>query len=97
MIIMHDKIDHAKTISPIFSYKMKHLDGLLKLPLSMTCILIHGHSDVRYVHYGLDLYPHDANYIVKSIAKLLQDLELPLRILNCHLIIAYEFTIQSFV
>ena len=40
-------------------------------------MLVHGHSDVRYAHYGLDLYPHDANYIVGSFAKLLCDLELP--------------------
>ena len=75
--IMHDKMDHAKTASPVFSHKTKHLDGLTKLPLSVTGMLAHGHGDVRYAHYGLDLYPHDANYTVGSFAKLLQDLELP--------------------
>ena len=75
--IMHDKMDHAKTASPVFSHKTKHLDGLTKLPLSVTRMLAHGHGDVRYAHYGLDLYPHDANYTVGSFAKLLRDLELP--------------------
>ena len=75
--IMHDKMDHAKTASPVFSHKTKHLDGLTKLPLSMTGMLAHGQGDVRYAHYGLDLYPHDANYTVGSFAKLLRDLELP--------------------
>ena len=75
--IMHDKMDHAKTTSPVFFHKTKHLDGLTKLPLSVTGMLAHGHGDVRYAHYGLDLYPHDANYIVGSFAKLLRDLELP--------------------
>ena len=75
--IMHDKMDHAKTASPVFSHKTKHLDGLTKLPLSVTGMLAHGHGDVRYAHYGLDLYPHDANYTVGSFAKLLRDLELP--------------------
>ena len=74
--IMHDKMDHAKTTSPMFSHKTKHLDGFTKLPLSVTGMLAHGHSDVRYAYYGLDLYPHDANYIVGSFAKLLRDLEL---------------------
>ena len=69
--IMHDKMDHAKTASPVFSHKTKHLDGLTKLPLSVTGMLAHGHGDVRYAHYGLDLYPHDANYTVGSFAKLL--------------------------
>ena len=75
--IIHDKMDHAKTTSPVFSHKMKHLDGLTKLPLFVTGMLAHGDGDVRYVHYGLDLYPHDANYTVGSFAKLLRDLELP--------------------
>ena len=69
--IMHDKIDSAKTASLEFSLKVKHLDGLMKVPLFVTGMLAHGHDDVRYVHYGLDLYPHYANYIVGSIAKLL--------------------------
>ena len=74
--IMHDKMDRAKTKSLVFSHKTKHLDGFTKLPVSVTRMLAHGHGDVRYAHYGLDLYPHDANYTVGSIAKLLRDLEL---------------------
>ena len=61
----------------MFFHKTKHLDGFIKLLVSMTRMLAHGHGDVRYAHYGLDLYPYDANYIVGSIAKLLRDLELP--------------------
>ena len=77
MIIMHDKMDHAKTASPVFSYKTKDLDVFTKLPVSVIGMLAYGHGDVRYAHYGLDSYLHDANYTVGSIAKLLQDLELP--------------------
>ena len=61
----------------MFSHTTKHLDGLTKLFLSVTGILAHKYGDVRYAHYGLDLYPNDANYIIRSFAKLLQDLELP--------------------
>ena len=82
--IMHDKMDHAKTPSPVFFHKTKHLDGFMKLPVSVTGMLAHGHGDVRYAHYGLDLYPH-ANYIVGSIAKLLRDLELPPKSSSRHL------------
>jgi hypothetical protein len=32
-------------------------------------------SDIRYAHYGLDLYPTDSNHIVGSIAKVRRDLE----------------------
>ena len=41
----------------------------------MTSILAHGHVDQRYAHYGLDLYSHDANYTIRSFAKVLRDLE----------------------
>jgi hypothetical protein len=39
-------------------------------------MLAYGHGDVRYAHYGLDLFALDSNYIVSSLAKLLQDLEM---------------------
>ena len=57
----------------------------MKLPVFVTGMLAHEHGDVRYEHYGLDLYTHDANYIVASIAKLLRDLELPPKSSNRHL------------
>lgn len=77
LTIMHDKMDHAKTASPVFSHKSKELDGLMKLPVSVTGMIAHGHGDVRYAHYGLDIFSHDSNYTVGSFAKLLRDLELP--------------------
>ena len=77
MTVIHDKMDHAKTASPIFLYKSKDLDGLVKLPSSVTSMIAHGHGDVRYAHYGLDLFPHDFNYTIGSMAKLLRNLELP--------------------
>jgi hypothetical protein len=45
--------------------------------LSVTDMLAHGHGDVCYAHYGLDIFAHDSNYTVGSFAKLLQDLERP--------------------
>jgi hypothetical protein len=77
LTIMHDKMDHSKTSSPVLSHKVKNLDGLMKLPLAVTGILAHGHVDQRYAHYGLDIFSHDANYTVGSFAKLLRDLEAP--------------------
>ena len=68
---MHDKMDHTKTASLVFTYKTKHLNGFIKLPISMSRMLAHGHGNVRHVHNGLDFYPHDANYTLGSIAKLL--------------------------
>ena len=43
----------------------------------IACMIEHGHVNVKYVHYGLDFYPNDANHIVGSFVKLLCDLEKP--------------------
>ena len=77
LTVMHDKMDHSKTDSPVFSHKSKDLDGLVKLPISVTSMIAHGHGDVRYAHYGLDMFAHDSNYTISSMAKLLCNLELP--------------------
>ena len=37
------------------------------------------------MHYGLDLYSHDANYTVGSFAKVLRDLEAPPKSSSCEL------------
>jgi hypothetical protein len=38
-------------------------------------MIVHGHRDVKFAHFFLDLYPGDSNHTVGSIAKLLCDLE----------------------
>ena len=75
--IIHDKMDHLKTSSPHFSYKRKHMDSFMKLPISVMRMIAHGHGDIHYAHYGLDIFPMDSNHTVGSIAKLLRNLELP--------------------
>ena len=74
---MHNKMDHAKIASPVFLHKSKELDGLVKLPVFVTGMIVHGHGDVWYAHYGLDIFPHDSNYTIGLMAKLLRDLEKP--------------------
>ena len=69
--IIHDKMDHSKTACPAFSHKSKELDGLMKLPVFVTGMLAYGHANVQYVHYGLDVFSHDSNYTIGSMAKLL--------------------------
>ena len=74
---MHDKMDYVKTAFMVFSHKSKELDSLVKLPVSVTGMIAHGHGDVRYALYGLDIFPHDSNYTIGSMAKLLRDLDGP--------------------
>ena len=73
--IIHDKMDHSKTTSPHFSHKSKATEAFMKLPVAITGMIAHGHGDVRYAYYGLDIYPMNPNHTIGSIAKLLRDLE----------------------
>jgi hypothetical protein len=77
LTIIHNKMDHSKTASLHFSHKNKAIDSFMKLLVAMTRMIAHGHGDVRYVHYGLDIYPSDSNHTIGSIAKLLRDLKSP--------------------
>jgi hypothetical protein len=77
LCIIHDKMDHSKTTSPCFASKTKSVDAYLKLPISVTGMIAHGHGDKKYAHYSLDLYPADSNCTIGSIARLLRDLERP--------------------
>jgi hypothetical protein len=70
-------MDHSKTASHHFSHKNKAIDSLMKLPVVVTGMIAHGHGDVQYAHYSLDIYPSDSNHTIGSIAKLLRDLETP--------------------
>jgi hypothetical protein len=70
-------MDHSKTTSLHFSHKNKAIDSLMKLPVVVIGMIAHGHGDVRYAHYGLDIYPSDSNHTIGSIAKLLRGLESP--------------------
>jgi hypothetical protein len=60
-----------------FFHKNKAVDSFMKLLVAVTGMIAHGHGDVQYAHYGLDIYPSDSNHTVGSIAKLLRDLESP--------------------
>jgi hypothetical protein len=53
------------------------IDSLMKLSVAVTGMIAHGHGDVWYAHYSLDIYPSESNHTVGSIAKLLRDLESP--------------------
>ena len=75
--IIHNKMDHSKTSSPHFSHKNKHMDSFMKLLVSVIGMIAHGHGNVCYAYYELDIFPSDSNHTVGSIVKWLRDLELP--------------------
>jgi hypothetical protein len=71
LTIIHDKMDHSKTVSPHFSHKNKSAEDFMKLPVSVTGMIANGHGNIRYVHYVLDLYPTNSNHTVDSITNVL--------------------------
>ena len=75
LCIIHDKMDYGKTALPVFAHKNKRVDKYERFPISIAGMIAHGHSDVNYAHYVLDMYPSDANFTVTSIMKLLCQLE----------------------
>ena len=75
LTIIHDKMDHSKTASPHFSHKTKATDCFMKMPVAVTGMIAHGHGDIRYAHYGLNIFPTDSNHTIGSIARLLHHLE----------------------
>jgi hypothetical protein len=82
LCIMHDKMDHSKIASLCFASKTKSVDAYLKLPVSVTGMIVHGHGDKKYAHYALDVYLADSNCTIGSIARLLCDLEHPSKYSN---------------
>jgi hypothetical protein len=77
LTIIHDKMDHAKTALPCFASKTKSTDSFMRLPIVVTGMIAHGHGDIKFAHFSLDLYPGDSNHTIGSVAKLLHDLEKP--------------------
>lgn len=79
-IIPNDKMDHVIVASSVFLCKSKKLNRLIKLSLSGTGILEDSYGDdLSYAHFSLDLFAHGSNYTNNSFAKLLHNLELPLK------------------
>ena len=75
LCVIHDKMDHSKIASPHYSHKTKVTDSFMKMPFAITGMIAHGHGDIRYAHYGIDIFPTDSNHTIGSIAQLLRDLE----------------------
>ena len=50
-------------------------------------MIAHGHSNVNYAHYVLDMYPSDVNFTITYIMKLLCQLEVQLVYSSRHIYI----------
>ena len=77
LTIIHDKVDHEKTMLPCFASKPKSSNVFMRLPKAITDMIAHGHRDVKFAHFFLHLHPDDSNHTVSLGAKLLHDFEKP--------------------
>jgi hypothetical protein len=70
-------MDHCKTTIPRLPHCPKCLDGSLKLPITLTGILTHGHGPKAIAQYNVGVWPADANMTIGSIDSILRMLENP--------------------
>ncbi len=75
MCVIHDKMDHARTVIPRFQVMKKMLFGIGQLPITLTGMRAHGHGDERYVQYSNELWLNDPNFTIGSLLHLFQTLE----------------------
>ena len=77
LCIIHDKMDHTKSAIPRMQRSTKATSGLGQIPISVTGMLTHGHSDGAYAHYSTVFWPGDSNFTISSICRVLRALERP--------------------
>ena len=77
LCIIHDKMDHTKFAIPRMQRSMKATCGLGQIPISVTGMLTHGHSDGAYAYYSTAFWPGDSNFTISSIFRVLRALERP--------------------
>ena len=61
----------------VYTYKDCFLIWMIILftLLSVSCMIAHGHVDVKYAHYAPNFYPVDFNHTIGSTVRLLWDME----------------------
>ena len=71
-------MDHTKSAIPRMQRSTKATSGLEQIPIYVTGMLMHGHSDGAYAHYSTTFWPGDSNFTISSICWVLRALERPL-------------------
>ena len=70
LCIIHDKMDYGKTTLHVFAHKNKRVDIYKHFRISIARMIAHGHFDVNYAQYVLDMCPYDANFTIKLFCQL---------------------------
>lgn len=75
LTIIHDNMNTRKTCILRLSTQTKATAKVGQIPMSLIGILIHGHGDGTYAHYGTALWPSDSNYFISSLCRVLRVLK----------------------
>jgi hypothetical protein len=75
LYIIHDKMDHTKTVIPRMQRITKATSRLGQILISLTGMLIHGHGDGAYAHYSTALWLGDSNFTISYLCLVLKALE----------------------
>lgn len=77
LCMIHDKMDHCKTALPRMPRCPKSLDGVQRVPVTLTGILTHGHGPKAIAQYNVGVWPADPNACIGSLDSILRMLENP--------------------
>ncbi len=75
LCIIHDKMDHAKTMLLRLQMCNKMISRLGQLPITLMSVIVHNHGDEGYAQYSNELWPNDPNFTIGSLLLLLRTLE----------------------
>ena len=70
-------MDHTKSAILQMQRSTKVTSKLGQIPISVTGMLMHGHSDGAYAHYSTTFWPEDSNFTISSICRVLRALKRP--------------------
>jgi hypothetical protein len=71
-------MDHAKIVVPRLETWNKMIFGLEQSPITLTCMIAHGHGNERYAQYSNGLWFNDPNFTIGSLLCLFCTLEISL-------------------
>jgi hypothetical protein len=75
--MIHDKMDHCKTAIPRMPFCSKNVDGALKMPITLTGILTHGHGLKAVAQYNVGVWASNRNTTIGLLDSILRMLEDP--------------------
>ena len=68
---------HCRFIFRVIYRPMDSHNGLSIPRVGITSMIAHGHGNVKFIHYALDLYLTDSNHTIGSFARLSHDMGKP--------------------